>query len=347
MRRPVLLGAAVVLLAAVAIVVAALSPWSSGDGTPPTETVALADHAAPGPATTVAGQKPVYGTGKTAEQVAEDAVGRPNEIGAASELVPLPPRAFDRPIARWRTYAIAQGQGVVHNADVVVRELRAGDRPGARAAWTRAYADYLRTGLAYGALGPLDDRLAASPGGLPHGTRDAGFGGLHRVEQVLWTDTPVRDALPAAQRLVRQVHQLPHAIQTLEVEPLDYATRAHEILEDVQRDQLSGVAPQWSQAGVVATAAGVEATDHVIATLTPLLSGRGSGPSPVQYRLAALHRELDAIRRAHHGAWPSNDQLTPSEHEHLDGLLGATLETLSQVPGELETVRPPIPKSLP
>jgi iron uptake system EfeUOB component EfeO/EfeM len=346
--RPVLLGAAAVVLAAVAIVAAALSPWSGDDPRPRAQTVALSSHAAPGASSGAAPtQTTVFGTSEDAQQAAEDVTGRRGEVGDPSELVPLPVSAFDRPIARWRAYAVDQGEAVVRSATDVVDELRAGDRSGARAAWARAYTDYLRTGLAYGALGDLDDRLAASPGGLPKGTADPGFGGLHRVEQVLWTDAPLTRAVPAAERLVGQVQQLPHAIRTLEVEPLDYATRAHEILEDIQRDQLSGVAPQWSKAGVAATAAGVAATDEVIATLRPLLDGRGSGAAPVQTRLDQLNAELDRVRRAHHGTWPSTDQLSPAESERLDGMLGATLETLSQVPGELETARPPIVKTLP
>ena len=40
------------------------------------------------------------------------------------------------------------------------------------------------------------------------------------------------------------------AVRTVEITPLDYATRAHEILEDAQRDMLSGVDAPWSGAGL-------------------------------------------------------------------------------------------------
>ena len=47
---------------------------------------------------------------------------------------------------------------------------------------------------------------------------------------------------------------LPHAPLT----PLEYATRAHEILEDAMRDLLSGTDVPWSGEGVLATDAGLQ-----------------------------------------------------------------------------------------
>lgn len=61
----------------------------------------------------------------------------------------------------------------------------------------------------------------------------------------------------------------------MSITPLEYATRAHEILEDAVRDLLSGAAVPWSGEGVLATAAGVEATEEVISTLRPVLGGVG------------------------------------------------------------------------
>jgi high-affinity iron transporter len=201
--------------------------------------------------------------------------------------------------------------------------LRAGDRAAARRDWLAAYATYLRIGAAYGALGPLDDVIA---------------GRLHAIERGLWTGAAPRGA---ARRLRAAVARLPHALRTGQLTPLDYATRAHEILEDAQRDQLSGAAPRWSGAGVLATAAGLDATRVVLRTLAPVLAGRGDVLGQVRSRLAQLGAELRAIRRAH-GGWPPLRRLERGERERLTGVLGATLEALAGVPGALETSLPPV-----
>jgi iron uptake system EfeUOB component EfeO/EfeM len=136
------------------------------------------------------------------------------------------------------------------------------------------------------------------------------------------------------------VRALRHVIPTLAITPLDYATRAHEILEDAQRDLLSGVDVPWSQEGVLATAAGIQATEEVINTLRPLLDGRENVIEVVDTGLLHLQIVMSQLRREHGGQYPTLAQLTERQSEVLNGTLGGTLEALSQVPGALETRLP-------
>jgi hypothetical protein len=92
---------------------------------------------------------------------------------------------------------------------------------------------------------------------------------------------------------------------------------------------------------VQATADSLAATREVIGTLRPVLRGRGDALPQVDTGMARLGARLATIRRAHGGRWPRLDQLSPAEREHLDGALGALLESLSGVPGSLETRLPP------
>jgi high-affinity iron transporter len=109
------------------------------------------------------------------------------------------------------------------------------------------------------------------------------------------------------------------------------------------------VAAPWSGAGLIATAAAVDATDVVLGTLRPLLMGRGETLEPVETRMGELHAVLRALRRAHGGALPALPSLGRAERARLGGALGAALEALAGVPGDLETTLPPdvpaIPKS--
>lgn len=172
--------------------------------------------------------------------------------------------------------------------------IRAADRRD----WTAARDHWLLMGAAYGAFGDLET-----------GVTDA-------------IDRHDGPALSAAAR------KLPAAVRKAELSPLDYATRAHEILEDAQRDLFS----------VRDTADGVVATRKVMATLHDVLAGRGSVLQQVDSRLTRLEHALDQVRRAH-GGWPAHP--TQTEHELLTGRLGAALEALAGVPGALETSLPP------
>jgi iron uptake system EfeUOB component EfeO/EfeM len=258
-----------------------------------------------------------------------------------SEDPPIAPRRFNAPIGAYRAYAARQARQLNGEVARLRAAIVSGSRARAQAAWRTAFARYLRLGAVYGAFGELDTEIDGQPGGLAGGAHDPHFTGLHRIESILWGDAPVRSAAPFAARLVRDVRRLRTAIPDSEIEPLDYATRAHEILEDAQRDFLSGVDVPWSHEGVLATASGVIATREVIATLRGLLGGRDA-LQPVQLGLSRLSATLRVIRRDHRGALPTLDQLTVAERERLDGSLSWLLERLQMVPGELETQDSPV-----
>jgi high-affinity iron transporter len=179
-----------------------------------------------------------------------------------------------------------------------VRQAHAVIRAADRRAWSAARDHWLLMGAAYGAMGDLETDVTTA------------------------IDEHDGPGLSAAAR------KLPAAVRKADLTPLDYAIRAHEILEDAQRDLFS----------VRDTADGVAATRTVIGTLHDLLAGRGNVLQQVDSRLGRLEQALDQVRRAH-GGWPEHP--TQPEHELLTGRLGAALEALAGVPGALETSLPP------
>ena len=319
------LSAFIVLAFAIVLGVLWLSS-RDGDTPPLTRHIAVA----PAPQHGVRPHGTVFNTRESAQQVADSAnEGSVGPNGRRPDLTPLPDSAFQRPIAAYRDYAAGQAKVMAREVGALAATIRAGDRATARRDWHAAYATYMRIGAAYGALGDLDVAI------------DGRGNGLHRIERGLWTGERTSALVAPARRLERDVARLPHALRTGEITPLDYATRAHEILEDAQRDQMSGVAPQWSGAGVLATAADLSATRVVIGTLRRVLAGRGDALGQSSTRLAQLGAVLRRIHRDH-GDWPPLAKLTRAEHERLTGTLGATLETLSGLPGSLETALPPV-----
>lgn len=265
----------------------------------------------------------IAGTSLSAQAAADLAYGKPTAGGPAPEYPPLPASAFRAPVARYRAYSVRQAGVMRGQVAALERTLLRGDRAAARAAWLRSYRRYLLIGAAYGSLGDLDAAIE---------------GDLHAIERGLWTGAPLA-SLPV-DRLSDRVARLGPRLGRMEITPLDYATRAHEILEDAQRDMLSDAVTPWSGAGVQATAASLDATEVVIGTLRPLLSGRGP-LAGVESGLLGLRRELTAVRRAHGGRLPSTHALGQRERVRLNGRLGATLERLAAVPGALETRLPP------
>jgi hypothetical protein len=322
-------AAAFVALAVALTLAFQLALHHGGDGGGSGVADIVGGGAAPAATSSAGAQAHVYGTGQDAQGVAAQAAGA---TGAA--MAPLAPAVFRRPIAEYRAYARATAGTLAARAAALEGALRRDGAGDARGAWARADSSWRRVGAAYGALGALGDAVG---------------GDLARVERGLF---PARGAAVRPARLVAPAHRLRAdvarlraVLPTSEITPLDYATRAHEILEDVQRDDFGASVP--SDSGVRATADGVAATRVVLGTLAAILAGRGDALAASRAGLDRLSATLAAIRRAHHGAYPPVAALSRAEHEHLLGELGAALQGLSGIPDELETVLPPRPARIP
>ena len=257
-----------------------------------------------------------YGT-RISQQ--ENGIGPNGQV--ASDLDPLAPSAFRRPVAGYIHYAVGVSSRLGTAVSALTAQLRAGDRAGAERAWDVAFADYLHLGAVYGLLpGDLNDRLAQVPTDLTQ-TR---FTGLHRVEKGLWQGAPLRSLVPVSEAIGGAVVSLRRTLPRTRIDPLDYAARAHEILEDAQRDLLSGSQVPWSGEGVLGTAAGVTATREVVRTLAPIMQGRDNTLVEVQNWLLRVQSAFDAVRRRD-GSYPTLDQLTIPQRERINGTLAGAL----------------------
>ncbi len=281
-----------------------------------------------------------------------------SSLYSLSKAPPLPtfpelvPARFEGPVAQYRAYSVAQLGAMQPRLSALRDALAANSRTQAEAAWRAAYATYLHLGAVYlvGPVATLNQEIDGTANGLEGGVSNPHFAGLHRIEYGLWTGAPPRSLVGTVDRLEGAVGRLRAIMPGVSITPLEYATRAHEILEDAQRDLLSGADVPWSGEGPLATFAGLEATKEVIGTLKPLLLGQDGDLGTfrlVRDELAVLRSAMVSIAAEHGGNQPTNGQLTQSQAERLDATLGGALEALSQVPGRLEVETPPHPAPIP
>jgi hypothetical protein len=332
-------------LAVLVVAAAALIPGShSSHGTERFSVAAVAPRASGPPVKARVGK--VFGSDIPAARYGTEISKRENGIGAngqiASDLSPVAPSAFRRPIAAYRNYAERWSIKLAGAVATLRAGLAADDRGLAQRDWATAFADYLHLGAVYGLIpAPLDRHLA----GLPQTLGNRQFPGLHRIELGLWTGAAPRSLLPVAAALAGAVTQLRRTLPTVAIDTLDYTLRAHEILEDAQRDFMSGADVPWSGAGVLGTEEDVVATREVISTLVPLLQGRDNTLVEAQNWLGQLQGVLISVRRPG-GGWPAVDQLSTTQRERIDGSLAGTLGALAEIPGTLETADVPVIPSI-
>jgi iron uptake system EfeUOB component EfeO/EfeM len=252
-----------------------------------------------------------------------------------SDLEPLPTRRFVKPVQEYKSYAHGWIERTIKDAKALGATLSGGSRADARRAWESAWGDYMHLGADCGLFGELEEQLDGTAGGPRTSPSDPDFVGFRRLEWGLWTGRPLRSLTLYGHRLVADLVHLRAAVPGVEIDALDYATRGHEIIEDAQRDLLSGMDVPWSHQGVLGTASALASVEEVFHTLKPLLSGRENTEAEVESWLIRLHGEFASLRRD--GAYPSLTQLSEAEHEQLNGYVAGALSALQMVPSTLET----------
>ena len=111
--------------------------------------------------------------------------------------------------------------------------------------------------------------------------------------------------------------------------------RAHEILEDAQRDHLSGNSDMGAGTGFPETLADVDGTRVVLGELAPLIEQRKAGiVTKVQADLDVLQQALLATR--HNGVWDNEKTAPIEERNRVNAAIGQELEDISPVPDLLE-----------
>ena len=282
----------------------------------------------------------VVGTNAPAARFGEEVAARENfEENLAgekiSDLHPIPPARFKKPVKEYKAYAHGWIERTIRDAKALGAALSGGPRADAQRAWETAWGDYMHLGADYGLFGELEEELDGTAGGPETSTSDPGFVGFRRLEWGLWTGKALGSLVSYDHRLVKDLGRLRAAVPGVEIDALDYATRGHEIVEDAQRDLMSGMDVPWSHQGVLGTAAALVSVEEVFHTLKPLLSGRENTEGEVEYWLLRLHRLFGSLD--HGGSYPTLTQMGEREHEQFNGYVAGALGALEMVPSTLET----------
>jgi iron uptake system component EfeO len=287
------------------------------------------DGLAPG---TTRSMRVTLGAGGYAFRCADDGAGDPvtgprtRVAGSAPggpAALPVTENDLYEPTRSYRAYVATGLDRLVARTDALRAAIDRGDLAAARAAWTPAHLAYERLGAAYGTFGDFDDKVNGLPGGLSGGVHDKKFTGFHRVEYGLWHGDAASSLRRPAGRLAGDVRALRAAFANERTDPADLPLRAHEILEDTVRFQLSGAADLGSGTPLRTAAANLEGTRKVIDVLRPLLRPRYPG-------LAAVDAWMDrlGVLLTEHA---SLDRLTRIQRERLNGTAGQLLELLAPV----------------
>lgn len=241
------------------------------------------------------------------------------------------------PNEKYEAYAAARLQALAARVAAIRADLTREDLGAARRDWLGAQLEWERVGASYNSFGADGVAVDGLPDGLPGGVDDPHFTGLHRLEYGLFHGQGAGRLLPVVTRLAQDIARVQANLGSDELagDPANLPLRAHEIIEDAQRDHLSGMDDEGGAAGYAMTYADTEVDRAVLGFLSALLADRAPGlPATLSAQLDTLQRQL--LRARVGGRWLAPAQAPLALRQQIDAAAGELLESLSLVPVLLE-----------
>lgn len=243
------------------------------------------------------------------------------------------------PLNEYRQYVASTLATLQSQVAALITAVGSGNLAQAEQAWLAAHLTWLEIGQddnAYGAFGELGRQIDGPAAGLVGGTANSDFTGFHKVELDLWTTHDLTAAGTDADTLASLVGTLVNIPLASELPNTktgiaNWVLRPHEILEDADRDTLTGNDDYGSGTGLASLTADISATRELLAVLSPVID-------PVAPQLVGrASRELDALNTAIQstrvdGGWVAIQSLPAPQREQIDADTGSVLETLAPIP---------------
>lgn len=256
----------------------------------------------------------------------------------SAAIIPVTVEDLAGPNTKYQQSATAALNALAGNATAFRADLARGDIAAAKADLLTAQMNWERVGASYNSFGELGEAVSGLPWGLPGGVDDPDFIGLRRLEYGLYHGQAPASLVPIADKLIADIAVVKDNLDSddLAGDAGNLPIRAHEILEDAQRDHVMGIDDLGSGSAYPATSANVDITRTVIGQLAPLLDARSPQlVAKIDSQLDILSAALTATKGPD-GRWRTPAQVPAPERQDVNAALGAVLETLSLVPDVLE-----------
>jgi high-affinity iron transporter len=250
-------------------------------------------------------------------------------------LTPVTTKQMAPIVSAYRAYVLSELTLEESQVAALQTATAGGQLAAARSAWLTAHLTWHRIGGAYDAFGDLGQAIDGTADRLQAGVSSPAFTGFHKVELDLWQNDDVAAAHADTATLLTDVAQLSGQFPEEPIPATELQLRAHEILEDALRDELSGDDDYGSGTDMASVEADVDGTGELLSLLAPVLTPRAPDLETVAgAELDQLDTALAATQA--NGQWLAVTAVPLAQREQVDAAIGAALETLDLCPELLQ-----------
>ncbi len=236
--------------------------------------------------------------------------------------------ALDQAVAGYKQYIIAEVDKLVPATKKFTDAVRAGDIPGAEAAYAPARYYYEEVEPVAESFGDLDPEIDARIDDVEDPSQWTGF---HRLEKALWADKSLAGMAPVADKLDSDVAKLKSRVATADYQPAQLANGATELLNEVASSKITGEEDRYSHTDLSDFEANVTGGQKAFQLLVPAL--QKIDPQLASTVTQKFTEVLDALQPYQHSAGVFVDYTTVPDDQRrvLTQKVDALAEPLSQV----------------
>jgi iron uptake system component EfeO len=236
----------------------------------------------------------------------------------------------DRAVADYREYLEENADELVAKTAPFVAAVQAGDVAKAKSLYTSARIPYEKIEPVAESFGSLDPRIDARANDVPASE----FEGFHRIEKALWEEGTAQGMAPVAKQLQADVEELAEKVETVDLQAVQIANGANELLGEVSASKITGEEERYSHTDLVDFEANVEGAEAAFEAVKPLLDETDpqlSGEIEADFKM--VFAALEPYRQGN--GFVSYTELTKADTRKLAQSIDTLAEKLSQVPAAI------------
>lgn len=236
----------------------------------------------------------------------------------------------EKAIASYRDYLEKNTAELTAETKPFVAAVVGGDVARAKSLYAAARIPYERIEPVAESFGDLDPRIDARANGVPASE----FGGFHRIEKALWEEGTAKGMAPDAEQLLADVEELAAKVRTVDLQAVQIANGANELLGEVSASKITGEEERYSHIDLVDFEANVEGADAAFDAVEPLLGATDPElAQEIEADFENVYAALEPYRRG--DGFVSYTELTRADTRKLAQTIDILAEKLSQVPAAI------------
>ena len=203
---------------------------------------------------------------KSSEETSSASATTTSSSAAAAAPDPLAQQAAEE----YKTYAIGQIDELVAKVKVLTDAVRANDLAAAQAAYEPSRVPWERIEPLAGLVEEIDGLVDSRVDDFEN-VDDPKFTGWHRLEYLLFEKNTTEGGAPFADQLDKDIATLKQEFPSVEVKPIDVASGAADLIEEVSEGKITGEEDRYSKTDLWDFDANLQGSQAAVEKLQPAL----------------------------------------------------------------------------